>query len=405
MRISRDRWGTPMERYLGVILLIAFLLPHSNTAMMLVNPLLCITLLLYKKGGMSKFSIVPIVAILFSCGFGIAAGASMKAYLTAGTLIVYLLAFPFVSGVKIKNIYIYICFGIIFFSQICYIFHWSIITSLLDRLYPITWNAEGIENMAATVDAENYMNYRLGGLYRNPNHLSKYITFLLALFLVNNNNWRLRRQIPFILLCFFCSVLAGSRTGFAVTGVIIIFAIYQNRRTPRWVKWSAPVIGIIAFAILLSVGGEEMRALQIGDGLKDSAGLKLELTLDYIINQANPLQLLFGNLDIGLFVSPYEYSLDCEYGYVIYCFGVLGLFAFIWFFIGAIRHVDKKKRYFFLTMLWMITSSIFMSYRAVFIFLLFFSTLYNKAIPERVTVLRGRRLIRRKKVKPHFIYT
>lgn len=373
-------FGGREEILLGLALIIGLLLPHSGVMSQLINPLMCVLFFLQKKEQFDRTGMMPLVAVGISMLINMVGAASGKSMLTALSIIMCIAAFPMVNNVRLKNIYFYICFGVIFLSQIAYIFHMGFIISIVDTVWPITsWGEDFITLTNASVDISNFNEFRLGGLYRNPNHLAKYVTFLLAIYLVNNSHKTIRNQALFSALCFVCIMLTGSRTGFVVGSLLILFGLFRNQHSSKTVRLIAAfaVIGYLIYTFVSDSGG---RGMHIEEGLQDSAGAKLLIVIDYLSQEVNPIYLAFGHLDFSLFNPSFDvnYSFDCEYGYLIYCFGFFGLFAFIYYLLQVYKRVDRSDRIFFFVLLWMITSSIFMAYRAVFVFMLLLSTIYKK---------------------------
>jgi hypothetical protein len=372
-------FGTRMEMFLGIALVLGLLLPHTSTMFLLVNPLLCIIFLLQKGKTFCRYGIAPIAAILISLLINAAGAASGKSMLTAISILLCLSAFPMVSGTKLKDVYIYLCFGFILLSQVAYMFHLGFIASFFDTVYPITWgeNFITIANENATLD--NYLDFRLGGLYRNPNHCAKYVTFLMAIFIANNAKEKtIREQVIFLTLCYFSVIMTGSRTGFLISSILILMALFRNQKTPSVMK--AFVIALVVGLMIYNyMSGGAGRGAGIEAGFHGSADMKWLLLMDYLSHETSIIYYLFGHLDLQLFnpALNVNYSFDAEYGYIIYCFGFVGLFAFIYYLYKLYKHLDKTNRVFFVVVLWMITSSIFMAYRAVFVFMLLLSTIYK----------------------------
>ena len=237
MGIVRKVLGSAKEVYLGIILFFALILPHTSMSYQLVVPIMFLSLMLTKRRfAIDNYVLFPIIAIFLSLTVNSGAAISEKSTLTAFSIILCLLSFPLVSNAKIKNVYIYICFSLILISQICYIYQWESIISIIDEYYPIGWNEEGIENMIKNVNEENISSFRLGGLYRNPNHCAKYVSLLLAIYLVNNKESSIIRQFPFVAICYYSILLTGSRTGFFVSSAMILFALYQNKQTKNGLR-------------------------------------------------------------------------------------------------------------------------------------------------------------------------
>jgi hypothetical protein len=252
------------------------------------------------------------------------------------------------------------------------------VASFVDTYYPISWGEGFITRTNENVSIVNFLDYRQGGLFRNPNQLAKFVTFLLALFLVNNKKLSIKKQVWFIALCIFSIVLTGSRTGFVVGAMLVLLSIFSNQHltNSRRSLVFVAVFGLVAYFFLSGIGG---RSTLVEDGMHDSMGSKFWLVIDYLKHELSFIYYLFGHLDYSLFEGSYytTYNLDCEYGYVIYCFGFVGFFAFIYFFYKVYQRVDIRNRFFFIVCLWMISSTIIMSYRAIFVFMLLLSTIYN----------------------------
>lgn len=377
----KSLFGTRMEVLLGIALILGLLLPHTSTAFMLVNPILCVLFFLLKKGkSFCKYGIAPIAAIFISMLINAGGAASGKSTLTAFSILLCLSAFPMVSGIKLKDVYIYLCFGVIFLSQVAYMLHLGVITSFINMVYPINWGEDfiAIANENATFD--NYLDYRLGGLYRNPNHCAKYVTFLMAVFVANNaSEKKIREQVIFLALCYFSVIMTGSRTGFLISSILIMMSLFRNQKTSGIMKTivMALVAGLMIYNYMSGGGG---RGAMIEEGFQGSADQKWLLLMDYLSHETSIIYYLFGHLDLQLFNPSYDvgFSFDAEYGYIIYCFGFVGLFAFIYYLYKIYKHLDKTKRVFFVAVLWMITSSIFFAYRAVFVYMLLLSTIYRQ---------------------------
>lgn len=371
-----DKWA---EVFLGISVIVSFIIPHTSTLLLLVNPLLCLFLFIKKKSkSILLFSFIPVMAIIVSLLLNVSGEAGFKAVLSSATIILYILTFPFVENTNLRNIYIYICFGLIFISQICYMFQIGWAIQMLETFYPISWGERMITYANEHVTISNYSNFRLGGLYHNPNQCAKYISLLLAIYLVNNKNKRFSKQVLFVVLCFIGVLLTGSRTGFIVAALLVVLCFWTNGRMSKALK-IITVLGMVAFIVYaIASGSSNSRSLDIEDGLEGSLFAKAKLVLYYLNTETSALSMVFGHLDLDLFLSPFSYSLDCEYGYILYCYGLVGLISFVIYVVKLFKGIEKENRFFMVFLLWMLTSSIFMSYRTVFVFMLILSSIYNR---------------------------
>lgn len=385
MNKKKRIFGNGLEILLGISVLFAFILPHTSTLLLLVNPILCILLFLFKKDKrVATFCWMPMIAILLALLLNISGEASSKSVFAAIAIIIYLFTFPMVRAMELKNTYLYLTFGLIFLSQIGYIYQWTPIVNLVNRFYPVNWNEKGITHMMETINETNYISFRLGGLYRNPNQCAKYVTLLFSVFLIKNKDKSMIKQIWFVLLCFVSVLMTGSRTGFVVIGLLLIFAMAQNNKMKSWIRIVIAIVTFSYMVYLVVSGDSSYRGLAIEEGFTNSAGLKYKITMKYIAEEQSVIKMLFGHLDSDLFETNTTYSLDCEYGYVIYCYGFVGLIAFLLFYVRLFKQLEKRKRMFFIVLLWMITSSIFMAYRMAFAFMLLLSTIFSNNQKEGV---------------------
>ena len=353
-----------------------------------------------RKFVIENYVLFPIIAIIFSLMLNSGGAVSDKSVLTASSIFLCLLSFPLVSNAKIKNVYIYVCFSLIFISQICYIYHWESIISIINEYYPISWNERGIENMIKNINQENVFSFRLGGLYRNPNHCAKYVSLLLAIYFVNNKESSIIKQFLFVAICYYSILLSGSRTGFLVSSALILFALYQNKQTKNGFRIILTIIVVVL--LYYNVFSEQVfRGTLVQEGMGNSAGAKYRLFKEYFLNENSYAYLLFGHFDMSLFQSVKSYSLDAEYGYIIYCYGLIGFLAFgiaLW---KIYQKIEKQNKFFFVVLFWMISSSIFMSFRTVFVFTLLLSTIYEANCNQTNSKWKKVRLLRKLSDNPN----
>lgn len=369
---------------MGIAILLGFLLPHSNTLFLLVNPLLCLLLVASypKTRHMYPFVLVVVMSITISLILNIQ-DASQKAFLSTFTILLYLICFPFVGQTKIRNVYLYICLGYIIFSQLVYLFGISSLSNIFEQIYPLSEEDVSYNTYVSMRDNLGYdtlFSYRLGGLYHNGNHAAKYITFLLALFLINNQNRKSRGVLVFSAVAYAGVLFTGSRTGFVVSSLILYFGIFRQQVYSKTLKYIFFTFVIIGIGYLL-YSGISLRGFDVESGFHNSANSKWYTFLYYLKKENNIVAFFFGHLDPSLFKGEYGLamnSFDSEYGDIIYCYGFIGFMAFINCFYKLFKHIDKSCRFFFFVCLWMISSTIIVSFRAFFLFMLLLSIIYNR---------------------------
>ncbi len=381
---SQDSISSKKEHFLGIAILLGFLLPHSNTLFLLVNPILCLLLVASypRTRHMYPFALVVVMSITICTILNIQ-DASQKAFLSTITIILYLICFPFVGQTRIRNVYLYIGLGYIIFSQLVYLFGISSLSNIFEQIYPLSEEDASYNTYVSMRDNLGFgtlFDYRLGGIYHNGNHTARYITFLLALFLINNQNRKSRSVLVFSAVAYAGVLLTGSRTGFIVLSLILYFGLFRQQLYSKSLKYIFVSFLIIGIVYLL-YSGFSLRGFDVESGFHNSANSKWYTFIYYLENENSIVALLLGHLDPSLFKGQYGLSLpmfDSEYGNIFYCYGFIGFMAFIYCFYKLFKRIDKSYRFFFFVCLWMISSTIIVSFRAFFIFMLFLSVIFNK---------------------------
>ena len=165
-------------------------------------------------------------------------------------IFLYFACFPFVGKVQVRNTYLYVCLAYIFISQIVYLLGIPGLTAFFDRLYPITDELmqHKYDNIQSNIGYGTMLDFRLGGIYHNSNHCSKYLTMLMAFFLSLNYSKKSKKVIYFILIAYGGILLTGSRTGFVVGSLIVYFGFIRNNKISGWVRyliWGIAICGIL----------------------------------------------------------------------------------------------------------------------------------------------------------------
>lgn len=369
------------ENLLGIAILMAFLLPHSNTFFLLVNPLLCLLLVITfsKTRHWRPYVFLVLVPILLSVLLNLQI-ASPKALLSVITILLYFLCFPLVGRVSIKNVYLYICLGYIIISQLVYLINIPFLTNFFNVAYPI--GPDDILNigyMQETITTDTVFNYRLGGLYHNGNNCAEYMCMLLAFFLVVNKKESKKGVLIFLILAYSSILLTGSRTGFVVATLISYFGFIRQRGYRGVVRYLFMALAIVGVVYLL--GNEfNIRGFDVESGFHNSANTKWDTFVYYITTEKSIIALLFGHLDSSLFEGA-SYTIqgyfDSEYGDLIFRFGFIGFLSIIIFWWMTIKRIEKSSRFYFLILLWCISSSVVAAFRAFFLFIILLSVIYS----------------------------
>lgn len=367
----------------------AFVLPHKLTAFLMFNPLACLILYfayarkhVYSKKITTGVIITLIIALV--CGFMVS--ADIKSTVAAITIILYMFCFPFVTDEHIDNKILYFCLFLIIISQIVYILNVGFLVNFFDTYYPISEDDNSGSWMRNHITIETIVNYRLGGLYHNSNQCSKYLTALIALFLCNNTNRKVSKNIPFVTMAYISVLLTGSRTGFVISSLLIGGYMVKNDYLKGGKKAMAYLGIAIAVIYFLSVGVESsLRGLEVSSGFENSANLKFDTWWYYVTHENNMLLLLFGHIDSALYTPPTELmaAFDSEYGSYMFNFGIVGFVVLLSFYYAVYKRTSKQYYFMFFYLLWMVSSTILCAYRTSFVFMILLSFVYTKSLKEK----------------------
>ena len=368
-----------MSHFVGIGLVLGFLLPHTSTVLLMANPLLCLFYQCFKQNrGTYKYKWIVLAPLLLTLLINLPQGVTSKSLLGCITILLYFYCFPFVGKIHVSNVYFYIILITVFLTQLAYLLNIPFLVNFLDTYYPISdSDAAYYQHVQSTITSENITNFRLGGLYRNPNQCSRALTFLMATFLVLNYKKNILRLLPFIIISIYGVILTGSRTGFVVASLVVMFYVFFNKNLSAVWRFGVVLTAIVGFLFLIRVGSDTFRGLDVTD--TGSSDKKAKTFEHYLSSETSVPKILFGYLDSDRFESAAGVMnyFDADYGYMIFQFGFMGFFAILLYFFSIFLRMDKMGRVFFVLLLWMITSTIVTSYRALFIFMLLLSMVYN----------------------------
>lgn len=377
--IENDKENIIMSHLLGIGVLLSFIVPHTSTAFLMVNPLLCLLYKCFRQNRIwYKGNFIVIIPLLLTILINLPQNITVKGALGGISMLLYFFCFPLVWKCKLPNNYLFITLFIVFFSQLIYLFRIPFLVELLNQLYPINEADYGIGNMQKTISSDNLLDFRLGGLYRNPNDCARSLTMMLAAYLSLNYTKSIKQLWVFIVISFIAVLLTGSRTGFAVSSIIILVYLYNSKSINKSLMLFLVVSLGGIFLYLLVNGSSQFRGVNVVQGLESSANPKLDVLRYYLSTENSMFRFLFGYLDNSRFDS-HEVTMsyfDSDYGNIIFCYGFVGFFSILFFIVTIILKMNKNGRVFFVVLLWMISNSIISAYRTSFIFLLLLSTIY-----------------------------
>ena len=380
MENSTTLYDKRMSHFVGIGLVLGFLLPHTSTALMLVNPLLCIFYMCFKANRIfykrNWFALIPVLLSLF---INYPQGVEMKALLSCITILLYFFCFPFVGRVKIPSGYFYLILIVIILTQLAYVLKIPFLTNFLDVYYPFAEGDTAYIYMRSHINLDNMLNYRLGGLYRNSNQCSRFITFLLAGYLVFNES-KFIKMLPFVIISLIGVVLTGSRTGFFVAGLLVIVYTFVNRKVPEGLRYLIVFLLVGYFIFMLFSESSGLRGTTIENGIEGSLSKKWETFLFYLSTEHSVPAILLGHLDTTQFVSSFDVMsrFDSEYGILIFSYGFIGFICILVYFYSIFKRTNRIGKVYFILLLWAVSSTIVSSFRAFFVFMLLLSVIYTK---------------------------
>ncbi len=377
------------EHLLGLAILVAFLLPHTNTLFLMINPLLCMLLVMCSQHKSKiSYSFVAIIPIVVSLLLNMHV-ASLKAFQSTFIILLYFACFPFVGRIHVRNVYLHICLSYIIISQIVYLLGIPFLTNFFDTAYPISDDDyRYYSHIQNTISYGNIFSYRLGGLYHNPNQCARAVTFLLAFFLALNSGKNSRGSVTFLLIIYTSILLTGSRTGFVVSTLLLYFGYLRNERQSKEIRMLFVFLALLGLVYIISTG-TALRGFDIESGLNNSVDSKWYTFLYYLFGESSLVSLLFGHLDPMLFTGSYGvamHNFDSEYGELFFRFGFIGTLGVICFWWMTFKYLDKKYRFFYILFLWMVSSTVVSSFRAFFMCMLLLSVLVANSSKHARTV-------------------
>lgn len=389
---------------IGICLFLGLFIPHTHMALLLINPFLCVLLFFRFKSKTTKdinrikflFSALIIMSMTINTAF--IYHASYKFILTGLNFLLLLFCFPFVSEDKIPNIYFYIFVSFIFLSQLIYLIHIPLLEYFIEKIYPIPETVEGyIHYIQKNIRINNVYNFRLSGIYYNPNQTGRYLCLITLAFLLNNHERKFPFYIGFLIITSLSILFTGSRTSMLVYSLIVFMFLWRNSKIQKATKLGVVAVVITAFVPLFFVKGTQYRGFDIASGIDYSALPKWNTFVDYLQQDNSVFHFIFGYANLDSF-EPERYNslriFDSEFGNMFYSYGLLGFVLLLFFYFSVYKLFDKKDRIFFLILLWSITSSILLSYRMSFLTMLLMSHFTVRGMNSRKKVsdrVNGRR--------------
>lgn len=122
------------------------------------------------------------------------------------------------SRLYVKVEILFIILFLLTISQLAYIFNLELLKHFIDSYFYFD-ESKMISTHRSIYDVTSF-NIRSGGIYRNPNQMSKFINLLSVIFLVSSKNYKTKSKLLFLIIALISILLTGSRTGFFVFSFI-----------------------------------------------------------------------------------------------------------------------------------------------------------------------------------------
>jgi hypothetical protein len=292
--------------------------------------------------------------------------------------------FPFVLKVKISHKILYFTLIYIVVSQFAYVLNIGFLVNFYNSLYPYTGDVRGFTSdflIQNAGDINLIVNRRYGGLFHNPNQLVRFVSLLLAVILIENKNNSINKIAPFIIISVFSFILSGSRSGFLVGFILIVFSfvyLRENKFNLKGILISVFFILGIGFFISVVFQSNSLRIFDVEEGFNGSIGTKIDWFFSFFNQLKSPLNFLFGHFTTSNLEKLYGVKLlDSEWGELFYSFGIIGSVSILLFYYKLFSTKDKNIRFFLIILLWCISSTVIFSFRMSFLFMLFLSKYYS----------------------------
>lgn len=374
-------------------------MPNGNLFYILVPIVTLFLGLRYSKFNNTVFSFKYVLLVIILISFILFSFTSyekvdIKGLMRNIVIFQFILFFPFAKNVRISNAYLYFALIYIFISQISYMLGVNPIISFFNNYYPYEgdryfYESDYLMSMAKEMSLTN-RSLRLGGLFHNMNQASRYLTIILAVYLIENYNTSFKSKLPFLFIYSLSVIATGSRTGFFISVFMLGYFMYlksknKKNKVAKYLQLFVILLLIISFILATNSNlTETYRFLDYDEGLNKSLFVKFGILFAYLSENLGVIDLVFGKF------TNYGFSaihFDSEIGELIYRYGFSMLIAFVLFFIIIYRKLNPKYRIFLIVLLWVISATVILSYRTGFVFFLLLSKYSYSSLDKRKPAL------------------
>lgn len=368
--------------FFNVIIIINFLTPYTQWAYFLQLFCLLFLIIFFRSSSIKIDPIKILLFIVFILAFLVSTKRSelvVTDYLRILNLFILVLFFPITDFIKIKYWVLHLLVYVIFFSQIVFILKIFPIIQVIENFYPAEVHFNPLVNIGSLKDFSGNGFLRYGGLYMNSNHAGKFLTLILAVFLIEQRGKSISTKLFFIIPYILAIFLTGSRTAFLASIILSLFYFWHenkfNKKTLVFVIITFFIISVlISFEFRIASLFDEDLPYQLGSLSEKSLFLK-----NYLFYDSNLINLLFGNFTIRS--NNYIHYLrvmdfDSGIGYLIYSIGFFGLLLIIAFFVKLIRNSNFEVKIITIVLIWTVSSTILLQFKMSFLFFMLLSSYY-----------------------------
>lgn len=367
---------------IGLCLAFFFIFP-TNNLFFVVNILFLLYSFRYRNKSVKNKAVFPFIIIMFFSYIINMAQLPDSLIFKESFRIINIIAFLYITPIALKRVdykiigrCLFATLLFIFISQLAFLFAIQPLVDFIDKYYPYEGDALGLTTdyiLERSSGSLYDIGIRYSGIYRNPNQCSRYVVLLTSALLYISRRYI---KIISVIIALISVLMTGSRTGFLVLSLVVVaYMFYAEKRSMNilWIVIGAVVITFLSSKVDLS----GFRAVAIEEGVDTSLATKFVWFLQFITQENSILYLLFGH---GTSANVAEYGiplLDSEWGMAIFSYGIIGFAFYIYMLVEFFKKAPSKSKAIFVNLLWIISSTVFLSYRMNLVFVITLSLIWQ----------------------------
>jgi len=371
----------------GIILLLLFL--PFNLFGSIIQSIITIGILIFNSSLNFTKKLSPIkLGLLFCiiCSFlyvGISqVNIHTHSILKIFNILLIISFFPLTDNFNISRKVVIGSLLFILLTQLSYMFKINFIVDFIDKYYTSEDYFSSYETLALEGGIGGFLNFRFGGIFRNPNQCGRVLTLLFAIFMVNKN--KIYKQDYLVFGGFICAVLlTGSRTSLLIFSLLAaVYLIYIKKNTKILNYLIIPLLGIsLTFFLDFDSRIFDFSEL-IGSGKQASVNAKYDFLAAYTQSTLDrgSYDFFFGTFTIDearyIFPGVHLNRFDSEIGYLIHGLGIFATLFIFLFYLKIFLISNVKTRFIMILLIWAITSTVLTNFRFATLFMIVLSMYY-----------------------------